>query len=294
MYLFDLHCDTLSRCIQKSEPLAFATGHISLERGSRYARWGQVFAVFVPDNLQGQAAADYADGAMEFYRCQKRIIKQVCGPILAVENGNSLAGDLHRLDVFAERGVRIFTLTWNGANELGHGAHCDPALGLTDFGKAAVKRMFKLGIIPDVSHLNEAGFWDVAALSDTHKKPFWATHSNCSSIHRHPRNLSDGQLRAIFACGGLAGINLFTDFLGGAGTARDVGLHLEHMLELGGEDHVALGSDFDGCGIHPSLAGIELLEVLDSELERFGFTDTQRKKFFWSNAAKTLANPPRI
>jgi len=288
MYLFDLHCDTLSRCIKQSEPLAFAGGHISLERGSRYARWGQVFAVFVPDNLQGQAAADHADGAMEFYRCQKRIIKQVCRPVLAVENGNSLAGDLRRLDLFAERGVRIFALTWNGANELGHGAHCDPALGLTDFGKAAVKRMFRLGIVPDVSHLNEAGFRDVAELAKAQKKPFWATHSNCAAVHPHPRNLEDEQLKAIFESGGLVGINLFTDFLGGAGTARDVGLHLEHMLGLGGEDCVALGSDFDGCDIHPSLAGIELLEVLDSELERFGFTESQREKFFWSNAAKKL------
>jgi len=81
----------------------------------------------------------------------------------------------------------------------------------------------------------------------------------------------------------------FTDFLGGQGTARDVALHLEHMIALGGEDHVALGSDFDGCGIHPSLAGIELLEVLNSELERYGFAEAQRKKFFWSNAVNAFA-----
>ena len=294
MYLFDLHCDTLSRCIKKSEPIAFADGHISLERGSRFERWGQVFAVFVPDNLRGEAAADHADGAMEFYRCQKRLIKQVCRPVLAVENGNSLAGDLRRLDLFAERGVRLFALTWNGANELGHGAYCDPALGLTDFGKAAVKRMFKLGMIPDVSHLNEAGFRDVAELAEAHKKPFWATHSNCAAVRPHPRNLEDDQLKAIFESGGLVGVNLFIDFLGGSGTAYDVGLHLEHMIALGGEDHVALGSDFDGCDIHPSLAGVEKLENLDSDLERFGFSDAQRKKFFWTNASKALANPPRI
>jgi len=288
MNLFDLHCDTLSRCIKQSEPLAFAGGHLSLERGARYERWGQVFAVFVPDNLHGEAAADHADGALEFYRCQEPIIRQVCRPVLAVENGSALAGDLRRLDDFAERGVRIFALTWNGANELGHGARCDPALGLTDFGKSAVKRMFGLGIIPDVSHLNEAGFWDVAALAKEHDEPFWATHSNCAAVHPHPRSLEDGQLKAIFESGGLAGINLFIDFLGGAGTAWDVARHLEHMIELGGEDHVALGSDFDGCEIHPSLAGIEKLEVLDSDLDRYGFTQAQRKKFFWSNAAKKL------
>jgi len=294
MYLFDLHCDTLTRCIQKSEPLAAAGGHLSLERGARFGRWGQVFAAFVPDTLQGQAAADYADRVLDFYCSQAREIKRACAPVLAIENGNALAGDLDKLDGFAARGVRILTLTWNGANELGHGARCDPSLSLTPFGKAALRRMFELGVVPDVSHLNEAGFWDVAELAAAHGKPFWATHSNCDAIHRHCRNLSDNQLRTIFNSGGLVGLNLFTDFLGGAGTARDAARHLERMIDLGGEDSVALGSDFDGCEIHPSLAGIEKMEFLDGELEQFGFSAEQRKKFFWSNAAKLLAILPQI
>ena len=294
MDLFDLHCDTLTRCVKKSEPLASASGHISLERGARLERWGQVFAVFVPDTLRGQEAASYADRALNFYGSQRAEIEAVCTPVLAVENGNALAGDLRRLDEFAERGVRIVTLTWNGANELGHGARGEPSLGLTNFGKAAVRRMFELGIIPDVSHLNEAGFWDAVSLARIYGKSIWATHSNCYAVHPHRRNLSDEQLCAIFSCGGLVGISLYTEFLGGAGTARDVARHLAYVSALGGEDFVALGSDFDGCYVHPSLAGLEKLELLDSELERFGFTDTQRKKFFWSNAAKLLANPPQI
>ena len=285
MRLFDLHCDTLTECLKKREPLAKATGHVSLERGKALERWGQVFAVFVPDTLHGGQAAMYADRALDFFEAQKDDIEQVCAPVLAIENGSALAGDLDRLDAFYARGVRILTLTWNGANELGFGAHCDPRLGLTDFGKAAVRRMYELGMVPDVSHLNEAGFWDVAAFGG----PLWATHSNCAAIQPHRRNLSDAQLQAIFAGGGLAGINLYTQFLGGAGTARDVARHLAHMLRLNGEDHVALGSDFDGCGIHPSLAGIECMEFLDSELDRLGFSGAQRKKFFWSNAAKPLA-----
>ncbi|MDR2687279.1 MAG: membrane dipeptidase [Oscillospiraceae bacterium] len=288
MNLFDLHCDTLTRCVKKGEALANAGGHVSLARGMCLERWGQVFAVFVPDTLRGQAAADYAGHGLDFYDSQRRMAERVCTPVLAVENGSALGGDIGRLDEYAARGVRILTLTWNGANELGHGAHCGPAPGLTDFGKAAVRRMFKLGIVPDVSHLNEAGFRDVAALAAEHGKPFWATHSNCAAVRAHPRNLSDWQLREIFAAGGLAGVTLFTEFLGGAGTALDAARHLEHMLELGGEGHAALGSDFDGCEVHPSLAGLEKLEVLDSELERFGFTREQRGKFFWSNAAQRL------
>ena len=294
MRVFDLHCDTLTRCMQKGEPLARASGHVSLERGGTLEQWGQVFAVFVPDTLCGQAAADYANLALDFFGSQRDEIERACTPVLALENGNALMGDLRRLDEFYARGVRIITLTWNGANELGYGAHCGASLGLTDFGKAAVGRMFELGIVSDVSHLNEAGFWDVAGLAAAHGKPFWATHSNCSEIQPHCRNLSDDQLRAIFACGGLVGINLYTEFLGGAGTARDVACHLAHMIALGGENHMALGSDFDGCEAHPSLAGIERMEFLDAELGRFDLPAAQRKKFFWANAAKTLAISPRI
>ena len=290
MHVFDLHCDTLTECMKKGEGLAGAGGHVSLARGKALERWGQVFAIFVPDTLQGQAAADYADRALDFFEGQREEIGRACTPILALENGNALMGRLNRLDALYARGVRIVTLTWNGANELGYGAQCDPGRGLTDFGRAAVRRMAELGMIPDVSHLNEAGFWDVAALGGA----FWATHSNCAAVHPHRRNLSDEQLRAIFASGGLVGINLYTQFLGGAGTARDMARHLAHMIALGGEDHVALGSDFDGCEVHPSLAGLEKLETLDSALGRLGFTAAQRKKFFWFNVEKTLAKSPRI
>jgi len=294
MYVFDLHCDTLTEALKKGETLAAATGHVSLERGACLEQWGQVFAIFIPDTLQSWAAADYADRALDFYDSQREEIERACTPVLALENGNALMGDLRRLDELDARGVKIITLTWNGANELGYGAHCGPGLGLTDFGKEAVRRMFELGIIPDVSHLNEVGFWDVAKLASAQGKPFWATHSNCAAIQPHRRNLNDDQLRAIFASGGLVGINLFVDFLGGAGTAQAVARHLAHMIALGGEDHVALGSDFDGCEVHPSLAGIEKLEYLDGELARFGFSAALRKKFFWGNAAKKLAMSPQI
>jgi len=289
MRVFDLHCDTLTRCMNRGERLARASGHISLERGGAFERWGQVFAVFVPDTLQGEAATAYARRALDFYDTQRGEIERACTPVLALENGNALAGDIDRLEEFYARGVKIITLTWNGANELGYGAHCGASLGLTQFGKAAVRRMLALGVIPDVSHLNEAGFWDVAELAAACGGTFWATHSNCSNIQPHCRNLSDEQLRAVFAADGLVGINLYTDFLGGEGTAQDAARHLAHLIELGGEDNAALGSDFDGCDIHPSLAGIERLAFLDEEMGRFGFTAKQRKKFFWSNTAKLLA-----
>ena len=282
MRVFDLHCDTLTRCLKLGETLRSATGHVALERGAALATWAQVFAVFVPDTLKGRAAAAYCDRAIAFYHAQFEEITAVCRPILAVENGNALMGDLRRLNHLAQQGVRAMTITWNGENELGYGCACGPQLGLKAFGKQAIARMFELGIWPDVSHLNEAGFWEVAELG----RPLLATHASCAAVQPHRRNLSDAQLRAIFAGGGLVGLCLHRDFLGGAGTAEDVARHLAHVLALGGADCVALGSDFDGCTIHPSLAGIETLPDLDEDLARLGFDTAMREKLFWGNAAR--------
>ena len=286
MRVFDLHCDTLTRCLKRGETLRRATGHVSLERGAALAAWAQVFAVFVPDTFQGLAAAGYCDRAIDFYHAQLGEITAVCRPVLAVENGNALAGDLDRLDSLAARGVRVMTVTWNGENELGYGCACEPRLGLKAFGRQAIARMFELGIWPDVSHLNEAGFWEVAGMG----RPLLATHSCCAAVRPHRRNLSDAQLRAVFASGGLVGLCLHDDFLGGAGDSAEVARHLAHMLALGGAECVALGSDFDGCAIHPSLAGVERLPGLDDDLARLGFDAATREKLFWGNAACFFQN----
>ncbi|MCL2445319.1 MAG: dipeptidase [Oscillospiraceae bacterium] len=279
MRLFDLHCDTLTTKM----------GHISLDHGKLFKQWAQLWAVFVPDTLQGQAAADYFDRIAASYHTQHSEISRVCQPILALENGNALAGDLQRLDHMHALGVRTITLTWNGENELAYGCRTGSSQGLKTFGKQAAQRMVELGIHPDVSHLNPAGFWDVAALD----KPILATHSTCATLAPNFawRNLSDDQLRAIFASGGLIGLCLCQDFLGGAGDAQAVAQHLAHMLSLGGEDCVALGSDFDGCTVHESLAGLDKLPQLHDDLIRLGFDEHVLPKFFWENAEKFFMSP---
>jgi len=289
MHVFDLHCDTLTRCVKFGEDLAHATGHVGLARSKCFGAWAQVFAVFVPDSLRGSAAADYCDECIDFYRSQLRDITRVCRSVLAIENGNALMGDLRRLDVLAQKQVKLITLTWNGENELGYGAGCCPAAGLKAFGVRAVKRMFELNIHPDVSHLNRAGFWQVARLGKQAGRPLVATHSCCAAVQPHCRNLTDEQLRAIFASGGLVGLCLYPEFLGGAGDAQAVAQHLEHLRKLGGEDHIALGSDFDGCTLHASLAGMEHLPNLNADLGRMGFSKALLEKFFWSNAARFFA-----
>jgi membrane dipeptidase len=218
-----------------------------------------------------------------FYHAQLSEISRVCKPLLTLENGSALAGDLRRLDHMHALGVRAITLTWNGENELGYGCRTGSSLGLKPFGKQAMQRMVALDIHPDVSHLNEAGFWNVAEL----QRPILATHSTCAALAPAFawRNLNDTQLRAIFASDGLVGLCLCQDFLGGAGDAQTVARHLAHMLALGGENHVALGSDFDGCTVHPSLAGLDQLLRLQEELMQLGFSETTLSKFFWDNAS---------
>jgi len=281
MRIFDLHCDTLTKAFNKNQPLHEFAGHVSLE--NNLTQWAQLWAIFVPDTLQGQAAADYFDRVVASYHTQLNEISQTCTPLLALENGNALAGDLRRLDQMHALGVRAITITWNGENELGHGCRTGSSQGLNSFGKQAVQRMHELGIHPDVSHLNPAGFWDVAELG----QPILATHSTCAALALDFawRNLSDEQLRAIFASGGLVGLCLCQDFLGGAGDAQAVAQHLAHMIALGGEDCVALGSDFDGCMVHKSLAGLDRLPRLREELTRLGFSEPVLTKFFWDNAS---------
>ncbi|MDR3313703.1 MAG: dipeptidase [Oscillospiraceae bacterium] len=293
MRLFDLHCDTVTTCIKNSQHLAKNTLHLDLERGARYEAWGQVFALFVPDTLQGEAAWQYYKQALQFYRQELAAAPNV-HPVLAVENGTLLCGQPERVAELAADGVRILTLTWNGQNALGFGAACDPAPGLTPAGRESVRMCWRHGILPDVSHLNEAGVWEVDALCAAAKAAgqdarYIASHSCCAALHPHRRNLSDAQCRALFAAGGLLGLNLYPEFLGGAGDAADVARHLEHLLALGGAKHTALGSDFDGCTLHESLAGIEKMTALRDFLEADGCTPNP-EDFFFVNACNFLGN----
>jgi membrane dipeptidase len=294
---FDLHCDSLTECYQQGVPFEDFSGHISLRKGRIFKRWAQVFAIFVPDRLRGAAAADYLRRVLEFYhtRCAAALARNGCAALLALENGCALCGDPSQVDFLAQSRIRMASLTWNGENELGSGADCDPKRGLKPAGKETVRRLFAAGILPDVSHLNEAGFWDVAALwaaqPATRRLPFLASHSNCAAIQPHRRNLDDAQLRAIFAAGGLVGVNLYPAFLGGAGTADAVFRHISQLLALGGARHLALGSDFDGASLHKSLAGMEKMPALNQALACLGLDEATREALFWGNAARVLGNP---
>lgn len=163
---------------------------------------------------------------------------------LAVEGMDAIGTDLEGIDRYADFGVRLGMLTWNGENALAAGAGCDPDRRLTDLGRRAVWRMRERGIMLDVSHLNRRGFWDALEAAEGAEV---ASHSNCAALCDVPRNLTDEQLRAIRDCGGVVGVNSFHGFVHRdvqRQTVETLALHAAHMAEVMGPEHVGCGFDF--------------------------------------------------
>lgn len=189
---------------------------------------------------------------------------QIAG-IMHMEGAEPIGANLDALHVWHAAGLRSLGPVWSRPNAFGHGVPFrypgtpDTGLGLTDAGKALIRECDALGIMIDLSHLNEAGFNDVARISD---RPMVATHSNAHAVSPVPRNLIDRQLAVIAESGGLVGLNFATAFLNADGqadpaTGFDVMLrHLDHLLEVLGEDGVALGSDYDGARIPDAIGDV--------------------------------------
>ncbi len=164
--------------------------------------------------------------------------------IIGIEGLSALGSNFNLLNLLYMFGVRHASLTWNEENKFATGVNGSPNRGLTKQGVQAVKKIEELGMILDVSHLNEKSFWDVYKYST---KPFIASHSNCRSLCDVPRNLRDEQLKAIAEKGGLVGVNAFREFVHVEKDKQDIehlADHIDHMVEVMGIDHVGFGFDF--------------------------------------------------
>lgn len=298
MRLFDLHCDTLYECYTRKQNLLKNTLQLDLMRGMRYRDgWAQAFAVWMPDTLRGKAAYEqckailcFAEEQAELYPEQMLLVKtpedidraitsKRCAAILTIEGGSALAGSLETLEEFAGFGVKAITITWNGENELGCGSGSGKAEGLTPFGKKAVRRMGELGILPDVSHLNEQGFWDVLDSTDS---PVIASHSLSAAVNPHPRNLTDEQFRALVQRKGIVGLNLCGDHLGKQ-SFEQLERHLDHYLSLDGERAVAFGCDLDGTDLPPEWEGMAVIERIYDALQRKNYEERLLDRLFFGN-----------
>jgi len=218
--------------------------------------------------------------------------------IVHLEGADPLAPDLSDLGHWYERGVRSIGLVWSRRNAFAEGvpfrfpASPDTGPGLTRAGRELVRACNRLGILVDLSHLNEAGFWEVARLSDA---PLVATHSNAHALCASTRNLTDAQLDAIRASGGIVGVNFAVSFLRADGRAdpatpiAEILRHVDYLVERMGIDHVAFGSDFEGSTVPEELGGAAGLPALVEALRARGYDDTALEKITHANWLRVLA-----
>lgn len=258
---FDAHCDTISRISRlPGRHLAVRTGQWDLDRLDRAEPKAQFFAIFYDSALPGahhavktqletfQRECERYSGRVSHCRsaeeAEQAFEARKLAAFLSVEGAELLDCDLTRLQWAYDQGVRAVNLTWNHANALSGSHKEDRERGLSEQGRAFVRCMNELGMIIDVSHLSDPGFWDVV---ETSQQPIMASHSNARDVFFHTRNLTDSQITAIIKKRGIIGLNCFTSFLGeGRVTLDTLRRHLDHILDLGGEKAVALGGDWDG------------------------------------------------
>lgn len=216
---------------------------------------------------------------------------------IGLEGLECIGEDLSLIDEFYEFGARHAGLTWNEENMLATGVRGTPGRGLTDAGRKAVKKIQNLGMLLDVSHLNDASFWD---LMSTATGPVVASHSNCRALCCQPRNLTDEQLKEIARTGGIVGLNSFNEFVHAneaEQTVENLAKHLVHMVNLIGVDHVGFGFDFseylnsDTLSLYTSQANTCTIGLEDAscvpnliqEMKRIGFCDEEIDKIACTN-----------
>lgn len=331
MRWIDMHCDTLSEIWRGNAQSLECNGLcVDLERLKKAGAKTQFFACFVNaagsgsdvwerawKNVLGmtELARSSEGEQLHFIREAGEVeggnpINPVCPPvpeqefsgikgILTVEEGGVLNGKMERLDELYRRGIRLITLTWNYENCIGSPNSLDPQVmerGLKPFGIQVVERMNELGMIIDVSHLSDGGFWDCIRCSRT---PIVASHSNARSLCSHPRNLTDEMLRALGNKGGVAGVNFYSAFLrekNGTGESVRAGLedivrHMRRMMDQAGEDAVALGTDFDGFeteALPEKIRGVQDMDLLWEAMKRSGITSRQIDKIAYGNVSRIM------
>ena len=304
--VFDLHCDTAlkltGRDYQAGPGLKSNQLHIDLDRASKLAGWCQCFACFTTPQMRQwyrkspveileremdailanlSANEDVIRQAFSAAEVSKNLEEGFMSAILTLEGAAGLDYDPALLGDLYNLGFRITSLGWNEGNPL-TGSHITGG-GLTDQGREYLKEAQRVGMLIDVSHISDKGFWDIM---DVTQAPVIATHSNSRAVHPHSRNLSDEMFMEIVRTGGVAGLNLYADFIGEQADLDKCCDHIFHFMELDPSGtHIALGGDLDGCEIMPKgFEGVQDYPKLSQRLLERGLDEKTIRNIFWNNA----------
>lgn len=299
--VFDAHCDTISRILETGESIDRNSGMVELEKTSRtFSCYCQLFALFANSARPGHATYDQLLACFrsqmaenEGCICHCRTAEEAeranrlgkAAAFLSVEGAELLDCDVDRLEQAAADGVIAINLTWNNANAISGSGREEPERGLSPLGRQFVKRMQELGVLVDVSHLSDPGFWDVMELAE---KPVIASHSNARAVWNHTRNLTDEQITAIIKSQGVIGLNFYREFIGLGQDFDAVRAHLDHILDLGGSACVALGGDWDGCDTINALPAIVRLPDLHEYLLARNYSETLIQGLFYNNLMRVV------
>lgn len=317
MKVADMHCDTILRIYDEGGSLLENNFNIDLRKMLAGDYLLQNFAMFV--NLgENDDPLIKAQRLIDLYYCEIEknidLIKPVfsyqdiednekaglMSAMLTLEEGAVVNNDLAVLRNYYRLGVRMITLTWNHPNGIGYPNlvstkeykdlyHINDQDGLTDFGIEYVREMERLGIVIDVSHLGDAGFYDVLKYTT---KPFVASHSNARSVCGVARNMSDEMIKLLAKRNGVMGINFCGDFLkesktgGERSCIKDMVKHILYIKDLVGIDYVGLGSDFDGISQDLELKDASMMPMLKEALCEAGLSEEEIEKVFYKNVLR--------
>lgn len=322
MQHIDMHCDSLMQLVfkdpQNKNLMESEYTMVDFARMQKTGQMAQFFAAWLPpQRVYGMFGLPIMTDDEYIQACHDILVENVekhsdivglattadeieanwkagkMSAVFTIEDGRSVDGNLDNIKKYYDMGVRAMTLTWNSYNCFGAPNSKNPLLmydGLTAFGREAIQYMQELGMLVDVSHLSEGGFFDVANIV---KKPFVATHSNCRALCPHQRNLSDDQLRLLAACGGATGINFGPEFLNADvscpdSTAALMAKHARHMANVAGVDVIAIGSDFDGIHGNLEIGSCDKMGLLEDALRAEGFTNDDIEKIFYKNVLRVM------
>ena len=301
--VFDFHCDTALRLLGEDLNSAGSLKkndlHIDLERAARLPGYAQCFACFTT-SLWDQVSPivvferELATIQREIYNNSDKIAiayspeeieenraKGMMSAVLTLEGTAGIGFNPELLEDLFAIGFRVVSLGWNERNPL-TGSHVTGG-GLTDLGREFIKEAQRLGMLVDVSHISDEGFWDIMKIAQA---PVIATHSNSRSVWNNSRNLTDDMFRAICETGGVAGYNACDEFTGERPTIDTICDHILHFMELEGSGkHIALGGDLDGITNMPAgFEGVQSWPVVSERLLQRGLGEADVMDIFWNNA----------